>query len=36
MAAVRKDNASFKGIVILLYVINPDTNAKESVEKATI
>lgn len=36
MEAVRKDNASFKGIIIRLYMIDPDTNAKETIEKATI
>ena len=36
MEAVRKDNASFKGIVIQLYMFDPDTNAKVNIEKATI
>lgn len=36
MEAVRKDNASFKGIVILLYMMDPDTNAVITIEKATI
>lgn len=36
MAAVRKDNASFKGIIIRLYMIDPDTNAKVTIETATI
>jgi hypothetical protein len=36
MAAVRKDNASFKGIIIRLYMLDPDTNAQVLVEKATI
>ena len=36
MVAVRKDNASFKGIVIRLYMFDPDTNAKQVIEKATI
>jgi hypothetical protein len=36
MEAVRKDNASFKGIVIRLYMMDPDTNKMVTVEKATI
>ena len=36
MDAVRKDNASFKGIVIRLYMLDPDTNKMVTVEKATI
>ncbi len=36
MEAVRKDNASFKGIIIRLYMLDPDTNAKVEIEKATI
>ncbi len=36
MDAVRKDNASFKGIVIRLYMMDPDTNKMVTVEKATI
>jgi hypothetical protein len=36
MEAVRKDAASFKGIIISLYYHDPDTNKKVEVEKATI
>lgn len=36
MEAVRKDNASFKGIIIRLYLMDPDTNKKVEIEKATI
>ena len=36
MEAVRKDNASFKGIVIRLNMMDPDTNKFVAVEKATI
>lgn len=36
MEAVRKDAGSYKGIVILLYMDDPDTNKKVEVEKATI
>lgn len=36
MEAVRKDAGSYKGIVIRLYMDDPDTNKKVEVEKATI
>lgn len=36
MDAVRKDAASYKGIVIQLYMDDPDTNKQLEIEKATI
>ena len=36
MEAVRKDAGSYKGIIIRLYMDDPDTNKKVEVEKATI
>ena len=36
MEVVRKDAGSYKGIVIRLYMDDPDTNKKVEVEKATI
>ena len=36
MEAVRKDAGSYKGIVIRLYMDDPDTNKKVEVERATI
>ena len=36
MEAVRKDAGSYKGIVIRLYMDDPDTNKKLEIEKATI
>lgn len=36
MEAVRKDAGSYKGIVIRLYMDDPDTNKKVEIERATI
>ena len=36
MEAVRKDAGSYTGIVISLYMDDPDTNKKIEIEKATI
>lgn len=36
MEAVRKDAGLYKGIIIRLYMDDPDTNKKVEVEKATI
>lgn len=36
MEAVRKDAGSYKGIVIRLYMDDPDTNKKVEVDRATI
>ena len=36
MDAVRKDAGSYTGIVISLYMDDPDTNKKVEIEKATI
>jgi hypothetical protein len=36
MEAVRKDAGSYKGIVIRLYMDDPDTNAPVEIQKATI
>jgi hypothetical protein len=36
MEAVRKDAGSYTGIIIRLYMDDPDTNKKVEIEKATI